>query len=97
MKLSLVIILLSFATYVSAEDSKTTNKEDSKVVVHEETIGNVKVVIEGRNIDETSQLRTEWKKNLKNRRAERNKHSRSKEKDEDSPKVSVSIKWPADG
>jgi len=86
----LAIVLLSAASSLYAEDSS--------VVVKEEVVGNVKVTAEGRNIDEASQRRIEWKSRLKKGKSERKKNRRSEEKeeeDDDSSSVSVKFKWPA--
>ncbi len=98
----LTILSLSLATYLCAEDSKNTKKEDPSVVIREETIGNVKVIAKGKNLDPASQHRIEFKKWQKQHTSEKKKSTRfrdreekEEDKDDDSTSVSFTFKWPA--
>lgn len=89
-KQCLTIMVLSLAITLCAEDSKDTNWESSSVVVREETIGNIKVTAEARNMDKVSQFRNEWKKQSKKDESEKN--TGSEEKD-DNAEVKVTFTW----
>ena len=98
----LAIALLTLTTCLCAEDSKRTQKEDPSVVIREETIGNVKVIAKGKNLDPASQHRIEFKKWQKQHTSEKKKNSRfrdreekEEDKDDDSTSVSFTFKWPA--
>ena len=95
-----IIAFLSYAICLCAADSSKTKRERLSSASREEVVGNVKVIVEAKNLDEVSQRRAEWRSKQKKRESDRKKSKRSEDKEEeedDSPQVSLKIKWPAKG